>query len=116
MGLVAYGTLYDETRYTTIGQSYADQLFNQGLGLDPERRHFTLNYPGTDAGESYILTYNLYPDKLLGLDTFPANASAMQAAFYPSVHAEAGTPLTSKVTYGKTDWSILAGAVSPGAG
>ena len=112
IGLVAYGTLYNETNYTSIGRSYADMLYAQGLATDPAKTHFTLNYPGNT--DTWVMAYNLYPDVLLNLGVFPQAALDMEAAYYPTVRAEAGVPLDSAVTYGKTDWMNHAGATSPG--
>ena len=113
IGLTAYGTLYNDPHYTSIGKSYANTLYNEGLATDPQKTHFTLNYPGN--ADTYVMAYNLYPDALLKLATFSPAASAMEAAYYPTVRAAAGVPLDSAVTFGKTDWMNLAGAASPGA-
>lgn len=113
IGLVAYGTLYNDARYTSTGRSYANSLYNQGLGTDPAKTHFTLNYPGNS--DSFIQTYNLFPDVLLKLGTFPQAALDMEAAYYPRVRAPGGVPLSSKTAYGKTDWMNFAAAASPGA-
>lgn len=114
VGLVAYGTLFNEPNYTETGKSYANTLYNEGLATDPAKTHFTKNYPGN--ADSYIITYNLFPDVLLQLGTFPPAAAAMEAAYYPRVRATTGVPLDSGVTYGKTDWMNFAGAASPGVG
>ncbi|KAL9595891.1 MAG: hypothetical protein Q9219_006159 [cf. Caloplaca sp. 3 TL-2023] len=113
IGLVAYGALFNEVRYNSTGKSYANMLYTQGLGTDPAKTHFTLNYPGNP--DSFITTYNLFPDRLLKLGTFPQAAFDMQAAYYPKVRAPGGLPLSSKTAYGKTDWMNLAAAASPGA-
>lgn len=112
IGLVAYGTLYNDPRYTNTGKSYANTLYTQKLATDPAQTHFTLNYPGNT--DSFIMTYNLFPDLLLKLATFPQAALDMEAAYYPQVRAAAGVPLSSKTAYGKTDWMNLAAAASPG--
>lgn len=114
IGLVAYGTLFNDPHYTTVGRSYADTLYTQGLATDPAKTHFTANYPGNT--KSYITTYNLFSDLLLKLNTFPPAAFAMEAAYYPSARATTGVPLDSKVAYGSTDWMNFAGAASPGVG
>ncbi|KAL8709692.1 MAG: hypothetical protein Q9220_005632 [cf. Caloplaca sp. 1 TL-2023] len=113
IGLVAYGMLYNDPHYISIGKSYANTLYNQGLATDPAKTHFTLNYPGNS--DSFIMAYNLFPDILLKLGTFPQAALDMEASYYPKVRAPGGVPLSSKTTYGKTDWMNLAAAASPGA-
>ncbi|MCJ1462340.1 hypothetical protein MMC07_000940 [Pseudocyphellaria aurata] len=111
VGLTAFGRMYSQSRYTDIGRQYSDALYAQGLGTDDGKTHFLLQYGRSD---SYTTTFNLYPDTLLHLDTFPPAASAMQAAFYHTRRAEAGVPLDSRVPWGKTDWMLFAGASSPG--
>ena len=114
IGLVAYGTLYNEANYTDIGRSYATTLYNDSLATDPAKTHFTANYPGND--DTYTIAYNLFPDVLLALNTFPASALAMQASYIPTVHTPTGVAINSGVTYGKTDWSNFAAAAFPGMG
>ena len=114
IGLNPYGTLFSEPRYTSIGKSYANQLYTQGLGTDAAKTHFTLNYPGTANTNTYTTAFNLYPDALLKLGTFPQPAFDMQAAYYPTVRAAGGVKLDSRVTWGKSDWMQFAGAASPG--
>lgn len=111
VGLTAFGQMYSQPRYTEIGRQYSDALYAHGLGTDAGRRHFLLQYGRSD---SYTTTFNLYPDNLLNLGTFPPAAFGMQAAFYPTARAEAGVPLDNRVPWGKTDWMLFAGASSPG--
>ncbi|KAI4188953.1 MAG: hypothetical protein L6R41_001797 [Letrouitia leprolyta] len=115
VGLTAFGALYpDAENYTAIGKQFANELYNNSLATDAGKTHFLLQYPeelnnGTDT---YSTTFNLYPDYLLGLNTFPAEAFDMQSAYYPTVRAEAGVPLDSRVPWSKTDWSLFAGTPS----
>ena len=50
----------------SIASSYVEQFMD--LALSSDGSHLTLSY-GNDS--SWGLTYNLYGDKLLGLDLFP---------------------------------------------
>lgn len=111
VGLTAFGQMYSQPRYTTIGLQYADTLYAQGLGTDAGKTRFLLQY---GLNDSYTTAFNLYPDPLLKLGTFPPTAFAMQAAFYPTARAEAGVPLDNRVKWGKTDWMLFARASSPG--
>ena len=111
VGLTAFGRMFSQPRYTEIGLQYSDALYAQGLGTDASKTHFLLQYGRSD---SYTTAYNLYPDTLLNLGTFPPAAFDMQAAFYPTVRAEAGVPLDTRVNAGETNWMIFAGASSPG--
>ncbi|KAF7355439.1 DUF1793-domain-containing protein [Mycena sanguinolenta] len=66
--------------------------------------HLTLNYGNSS---SWGLSYNLFGDKLLGLNLFPESIYAEQTAWY-STHANAfGVPLDTRHTYTKTDWECL---------
>ncbi|MCJ1311229.1 hypothetical protein MMC25_004900 [Agyrium rufum] len=107
IGLTAFGNFSGMTNYTTIGLSYADQLYNGGLGTDANKTHFTLEY-GNDT--TYSTVFNLFPDILLNLSTFPAAAYDMETAFYPTVRAEDGVPLDTRVEWSKTDWMLWAAA------
>ena len=114
IALNAYGTMFNEPRYSAIGRSNAQQLYTQGLATDAAKTHFTLNYPGSANANTYTTAFNLFPDALLKLGTFPQAAFDMQAAYYPTVRAAGGVPLDSRVPWGKTDWMQFAGAASPG--
>lgn len=110
IGLVAYGTMFKEPRYTALGRYYANQLYTQGLATDAAKTHFTLTYPGNE--DTYTTTFNLFPDALLQLKTFPQAAYDMQAAYYPTVRAQGGVPLDSRVGWAKSDWMLFAAAAA----
>ena len=96
VGLTAFGALFGADNYTDIGRGYANQLYNNSLATDAEKTHFQLQYPESlNNGSTYSTTFNLYPDSLLGLNTFPQAAFDMQSSFYPTVRADAGVPLDS---------------------
>ncbi|KAI4242454.1 MAG: hypothetical protein L6R40_004008 [Gallowayella cf. fulva] len=113
VGLSAFGAMFNLQNYTEIGRSYANELYTNGLATDAEKTHFQLQYPGSlNSGNTYSTVFNLYPDSLLGLGTFPQEAFEMQANFYPTVRAEAGVPLDSRVPWSKTDWQLFAASSS----
>ncbi|KAL8737725.1 MAG: hypothetical protein Q9181_001410 [Wetmoreana brouardii] len=116
VGLTAFGALFNEQNYTNIGLGYANELYNNGLATDPGKTHFLLQYPESlnNGSDTYSTVFNLYPDSLLGLNTFPQAAFDMQAAFYPTQQATAGVPLDSRVPWAKTDWQLFAASSSPG--
>ncbi|KAL9001934.1 MAG: hypothetical protein Q9188_005106, partial [Gyalolechia gomerana] len=97
VGLTAFGALFEDAdNYTAIGKRYATLLYNNSLATDEAKTHFLLQYPEElNNGSTYSTTFNLYPDFLLGLNTFPKEAFDMQSAYYPTVRAEAGVPLDS---------------------
>ncbi|KAL8829606.1 MAG: hypothetical protein Q9170_006092 [Blastenia crenularia] len=96
VGLTAFGAMFGADNYTDTGKGYANQLYNNSLATDAEKTHFQLQYPESlNNGSTYSTTFNLYPDSLLGLNTFPQAAFDMQASFYPTQRAQAGVPLDS---------------------
>ncbi|KAL8730104.1 MAG: hypothetical protein Q9166_004303 [cf. Caloplaca sp. 2 TL-2023] len=115
VGLTAFGTTFGLQNYSDIGRGYANELYNNSLATDAAKTHFLLQYPESlNKGPTYSTVFNLYPDSLLNLNTFPQAAFDMQAAFYPTVRAEAGVPLDSRVPWSKTDWQLFAASSSPG--
>lgn len=71
--------------------------------------HTTLSY-GDES--SHGLLYNLYADKLLGLDFVPQSVYDQQSAFYPTVALEYGVPLDTRHTWTKSDWEMFVAAIS----
>ena len=114
IALNAYGVMTNQSEYCKIGRHFADVLYNQTLGTDPERTHFIM-FQGD--GETWSLQSNLYLDILLKLNTFPTEAYQMQTDFYPTVRKKAGVPLDSRDSWAKTDWMVFAAAtaMAPGA-
>ncbi|EIM81332.1 DUF1793-domain-containing protein [Stereum hirsutum FP-91666 SS1] len=92
--------------YSSIASSYVTQW--QTLATATSGDHLTLSY-GDDS--SWGLSYNLFGDKLLGLNLFPQSVYDMQAAWYPTVKNEYGVPLDTRHTYTKSDWQIFTAAM-----
>jgi hypothetical protein len=110
VGLKAFGELTGLTEYSNIADSRADLLFAQGLGTDEQKTHFVLQYP--DNPSSWKTPYNLYPDVLLSLGTFPKEVHHMSSTFFKSVRGEYGVPLDSRQDWAKSDWNMwLAGTL-----
>ncbi|KZP06336.1 DUF1793-domain-containing protein [Athelia psychrophila] len=57
------------------------------------------------------LTYNMFGDKLLGLNLFPSSLYDQQTAWYKTVMTDYGVPLDTRHTYTKSDWSIWTAAI-----
>lgn len=115
IGLNAYGVMTDQPEYSDAGKRFAHVLYNETVGTDAKKTHFTM-FLGDD--ETWALQFNLYLDNLLELNTFPTEAYQMQTNFYPSVRREAGVPLDSRDVWSKTDWMVFAAAtaMAPGVG
>ena len=71
IGLTSFGALSGQDNYTTIGKSFVPVILDLGTGS--EHTHITSNYGANDS--SWITTYPLAFDKMLGLDTFNDSVS-----------------------------------------
>ena len=109
VGLNAFGQMFGLQNYSDVGRNYSNMLYDQGLGTDPNKTHFTVEYGNYTT---YTTAFNLYPDMLLNLSTFNPQAFAMESSFYPTQRAQAGVPLDSRVDWAKTDWSCFCAAYS----
>lgn len=71
VGLKAFSALSGLSNVSAIGDVHAKLLWNHGLSTDntTSPTHFTLQYPNNHT--THKLTFNLYPDILLSLATFP---------------------------------------------
>jgi hypothetical protein len=110
LGLKAFGLLSGMSNYSTLGDTHANILYNQGLATDSNKTHFALTYPSQDT--TWKVTFNLFPDILLNLSTFPSAAYAMQSDFYPTVRSPGGVALDNRQHWAKSDWNIWAAAAS----
>lgn len=113
IGLNAYGIMTNQPKYCNAGKHFADVLYNQTVGTDAKRTHFTMFLEDDD---SWALQFNLYLDVLLELNTFSTEAYRMQTNYYPSVRLEAGVPLDSRDAWSKTDWMVFAAATAMAPG
>ncbi|ROW08289.1 hypothetical protein VMCG_03191 [Cytospora schulzeri] len=122
VGLKALGALFDLSNYTSYGESFADTIYNKtGLGLDSssDPTHLTYNYGYTD---SWLTAFHLFPDALLGLDTFAPSVAELEAAWYSKqysaladvsggvLYAEPGNG--DDVDFMISEWAMWAGATS----
>jgi hypothetical protein len=108
LGLKAFGLLSGMTNYSALGDEHANILYNQGLA---NKTHFALEYP--DNRSTWKVTFNLFPDVLLNLSTFPSAAYEMESSFYPTIRSQGGVGLDNRQNWGKTDWNIW--AAGPGS-
>ncbi|KAI9925248.1 hypothetical protein MW887_006171 [Aspergillus wentii] len=104
VGIKAFGELTGLAEYSQIGEERADLFFRQGLGTDEKKTHFVLEYP--EKPLSWKIPYNLYPDVLLNLSTFPEAAYEMNNDFFSSVRSEYGVVLDHRQDWAKSDWNI----------
>lgn len=94
------GNTADALNFSAIATSYVEQW--QTLAIAPATSvslaHTTLSY-GNDT--SYSLLYNLYADRLLGLNLVPQSVYDMQSAWYATVFGKFGVPLDTRHSYTK---------------
>ena len=95
--------------YGRIAHDYLAQWRGFGTNAAAATPHTTLNY-GNDS--SYSLLYNLYADRLLGLDFVGQDVYDMQSAFYPSAALAYGVPNDTRHRWAKTDWALFCAAVA----
>ncbi|CAG7953379.1 unnamed protein product [Penicillium olsonii] len=108
VGIKAFGQMRGENYYSLIGDEHASIIFQQGLGTDLNQTHFALQYP--DWPETWKTPYNMFPDVLLGLKTFPDAAYRMGSDFFRTVRGDYGVPLDNRQDWAKSDWNMwLAG-------
>ncbi|EMR80550.1 hypothetical protein ACHAPC_001911 [Botrytis cinerea] len=114
VGLKAFASLAGETyaNYSTIADAHATQIFTDKLGTDADQTHFVLNYPNNE--DSWKIPFNLYPDVLLDLSTFPDAAYNMQENYYPTVRSDGGIALDSRQAWAKSDWNIWTAGTTTG--
>lgn len=58
------------------------------------------------------LLYNVYGDKVLGLDFIPSDIYDMQSTFYASVENDYGVILDTRNEWTKIDWEMFVAATS----
>lgn len=121
VGLKALGALLGLSNYTSYGASFAETIYTDGVGLDSTSAptHLTYNY-GDDG--SWLTAFHIFPDALLGLDTFPAAAAELEAAWYSERYADladvSGGVLYAvpgngdSVDFMISEWALWAGATS----
>lgn len=108
VALVAFGNLSKMSNYTDIGMSNA-MTISSSLGATANTPHLLLTY---NNQQNWTLGYNLFADKILGLNVFPQSVYDVQSAWYPTVRETIGVPLQSGISWGKTDWNSWCAAFS----
>lgn len=79
-------------------QSWLDLSYQDGIPF----AKLAYGWPG-----SWGTLYNLYADRLLGLDLFPEWVYEKQENWYGKVLNRFGVPLDSRHTYTKSDWGMF---------
>jgi hypothetical protein len=92
------GNTADASSYHDTATSYISQWQGFAVVSNASPPHTNLAY-GDDS--SHGLLYNLYADKLLGLNLVPQSIYDMQSNFYPTVAQTYGVPLDTRNVYTK---------------
>jgi hypothetical protein len=95
--------------FSATAEDYLTKWQGFAINRAADPPHTTLSYGDAD---SHGLLYNLYADKLLGLNFVPQSIYDMQSAFYPTVALEYGVPLDTRHTWTKSDWEMFVAAIS----
>jgi hypothetical protein len=100
----------DADNYTAIAHDYITRWVDLGINKAANPPHAILTY---NDDTTHGLLYNLYNDRLLGLNLVPQEIYDMQSAFYPTIKETYGVPLdTRHEYYTKSDWEILCAAIA----
>ncbi|KAF7306293.1 Ricin B-type lectin domain-containing protein [Mycena indigotica] len=107
MGRIAnfVGKTGDALRYSSVAKQYTATW--DAVSRDASGQYLNLAYGNTST---WSLKYNLFPDKLLGLNLIPANTIALEDAKYKTVMNTYGVPLDVRHTYTKVDWELWTAA------
>lgn len=115
VALNAFGVLSGKKKYSDRGVYYASQLYNStgdgiGQSCGSGTPHFTLQTSDVHdcADYAFSTAFNLFPDVLLDLHTFPQSAIDMQDAFYRTARKEAGVQADSRGDWMSTFWGFWA--------
>ncbi|THH26639.1 hypothetical protein EUX98_g7550 [Antrodiella citrinella] len=94
-------------QYASVATSYASQF--QKLATSTDGKHLTLSY-GNDS--SWGLSYNLYADRMLGTNVFPASIYELQTSWYGNADTSSqfGLPLDTRNNFSLSQWEIWTAA------
>ncbi|CAK7201673.1 hypothetical protein SEUCBS139899_004382 [Sporothrix eucalyptigena] len=97
------------TQYLNTSTQYINKWTTLGVNNASNPPHTTLAYNEPD---SHGLLYNIYADKLLGLNFVPEWVYSMQSNFYSTILGDFGLPLDTRHDWAKSDWQVFAAAVA----
>lgn len=97
IALTSFGTMTRMHNYTAVGKHFAEVIMQEGVNGSHVTAHFG------DPASSWISTYPMGFDMMLGLNTFNATTYKLQSDWYSTVISEYGMPLFSDVKYAVGD-------------
>lgn len=113
IGLKAMSNIASLTKnkdtFGTVADMYLANWKQYAINNNANPPHTTLSYGDNN---SHGLLYNIYADKLLGLNFIDQSIYDMQSKFYPTVALKYAVPLDTRHTWAKSDWEMFAAAVA----
>lgn len=103
------GNATGATYYDGVANDYLPQWVGFGLNNASSPPHTVLDY---NDPTSHGVLYNLYADRLLGLNFVDESIYTIQSNFYPTVALEFGVPLDTRHNWVKSDWEMFAASIA----
>ena len=103
------GNSGDAANFSSIATSYINSLNTLAFDNADKPTKALLEFGNQD---SWLSLYNLYADKLLGLNLVPQKVYDVQNAYYPSQMQTYGLPLDSRTEGAKGDWMMFTAAAA----
>ncbi|EFX04071.1 glutaminase [Grosmannia clavigera kw1407] len=97
------------TTYQNTAEDYIEKWASYGIAAEANPPHTTLAYGQNDT---HGLLYNLYADRLLGLNLVPQSIYDMQSDFYQTSILDFGLPLDTRHMWAKADWEVFVAAIA----
>ena len=104
LALGAFAQLAKKMGRRDEGRSYqlaAKKMVRQWMKAADAGDHYKLTF---DGAKTWSLKYNLFWDKALHLNLFPAEVVRKEIAYYKRKQKRFGIPLDSRQAFGKSDW------------
>ena len=106
LAIAAYGKMAETRGDKAVGDKYrtmARDFAKKWMVAAADGDHYNLAF---DKKNTWSMKYNLVWDKILGLDTFPAEVATKEMAHYRRNLKKFGLPLDSRQTQTKSDWLV----------
>jgi hypothetical protein len=104
LALGCYAQLCKSLKHGKEARTYrklAEGMVKMWIKAADDGDHFRLTF---DKARTWSLKYNLFWDRALGLNLFPASVVKKEMAYYKRRQNRYGIPLDSRQAYGKSDW------------
>jgi hypothetical protein len=95
--------------YASVADDYLKFWLDNAINKAANPPHSKLAYQDNN---SHGLLYNLYADRLLGLNFVPQSVYDMQSNFYQTIMMKYGVPLDTRHNWTKSDWEMFCAAIA----